>query len=126
MLNIMKVLLGDEYVEPTPEQIAEERAQELYERRLNNKVYYYETCDLIRANSPDGVREYVTARLTGRCRTGSDSSGELYHAVPYLRSGDALCGRTAGRLSAGWHERAGQEVTCKRCAAKLRKMGAQL
>jgi hypothetical protein len=60
--------------------------------------------------------------LAGRCRTGSDGTGTLVHAVPQ-GTFTALCGRTYGRHSAGWSDYLDREVTCPRCLRKMTKLG---
>lgn len=75
------------------------------------------------------AKSYEPRRLAGRCANGAERDrGRLYHAVPMRYGsvtgdiwGPALCGQKPGRLSAGWSEAAGTEVTCKRCLRKLRK-----
>lgn len=64
-------------------------------------------------------------RLMGSCRTGSDSSGDLFHAVPE-QSSVALCGRTYGRRSAGWSSVIGDAVTCPKCLRKMQRMAANV
>jgi hypothetical protein len=66
--------------------------------------------------------------LTGRGRTGSDSTGPLYHAIlapdGYLPSfGKALCGAQPGRLSNGWSDHTSDHATCPKCLKKLEKLG---
>lgn len=58
------------------------------------------------------------ARLAGMSRTGSDSTGTVFHALP-VGAYTALCGRTYGRRSAGWSDYYGREVTCLKCLRKL-------
>lgn len=60
------------------------------------------------------------ARLAGMSRTGSDSAGTVYHALP-LGQYTAVCGKTYGRKSAGWSEYYGRAVTCPKCIKKLAK-----
>ena len=60
------------------------------------------------------------ARLAGRARTGSDSAGSVYHALP-LGQYTAVCGKTYGRKSAGWSEYYGTTVTCPKCLRKMAK-----
>lgn len=79
---------------------------------------------------PAPVSEYRPARLSGRCRTGSDQSGRVIHAVftdghwgAWLNP--ALCGKRPGRLSVGWIEMDGglDAVTCPACRKKLKQGG---
>lgn len=69
--------------------------------------------------------KYVPATLGGRGRTGSDSSGTIYHAVrarngaPNYCLHPALCGKSPGRRSIGWYAPDGQTVTCPKCLKKL-------
>ena len=75
----------------------------------------------------------VIARLTGRCRTGSERGGFKTHAVlavnGFLGSADfstALCGAKPGRLSNGWVEVDGPEATtCRRCQRKAEEHAAE-
>ncbi|NLF00442.1 MAG: hypothetical protein GX601_05620 [Anaerolineales bacterium] len=62
--------------------------------------------------------DYRILRLAGRCRSGVDRAGVVFHAVP-KGSIVALCGREPGRRSAGWSTYEGSEVTCPRCRRKL-------
>jgi len=64
--------------------------------------------------------DYTPRRLAGGCRTGSDTGGRLWHALP-AGSDVAVCGATYGRRSAGWSEYRGRVITCRRC---LRRMEA--
>ena len=64
---------------------------------------------------------YYAMHLTGACRSGSDKTSTLTHAVD-AATGDAVCGRTYGRHSAGWSDRLDDAVTCPRCLRKLAKM----
>ena len=62
--------------------------------------------------------------LAGRGRSGADSTGTLFHALPAgsdLTFRDALCGKKPGRLSNGWSEawKPGQDITCPKCKKKL-------
>ncbi|NSW52961.1 MAG: hypothetical protein HPY85_10685 [Anaerolineae bacterium] len=79
---------------------------------------------------PAPVSEYRPARLSGRCRTGSDQSGRVIHAVfsdghwgDWLNP--ALCGKRPGRLSVGWIEtdEGLDAVTCPACRKKLKQGG---
>jgi len=67
-------------------------------------------------------------RMTGRCRSGHDLHGTLWHAVRATeRSGligvspwaTAVCGKIPGHRGNGWSGAAGDEITCKRCIACL-------
>ena len=87
--------------------------------------------------------KYAPKILTGRCRTGSDSTGKLVHAVPIENEpvvrddgwiawdgvsawATALCGRKPSGLSNGWSVYASSaEVTCPKCLKYLKKMGEQ-
>ena len=53
-------------------------------------------------------------------RTGSDSAGTVYHALP-LGQYTAVCGKTYGRRSAGWSDYYGKTVTCPKCIKKMAK-----
>ena len=57
---------------------------------------------------------YRITHLAGRCRSGSDSVGQMSHAVG--SDGVALCGVKPGRTSAGWSEYDDSEITCKLCS----------
>lgn len=64
--------------------------------------------------------------LAGRGRSGSDSTGTLFHALPEgseLTCRTALCGKKPGRLSNGWAAawRDGESVTCPKCLNKMAK-----
>ena len=79
---------------------------------------------------PEPISKYRPARLSGRCRTGSDQSGRVIHAVFTDGSGGgwlnpALCGKRPGRLSVGWIETDGDldAVTCPACRRKLTQGG---
>ena len=61
------------------------------------------------------------ARLAGRCRTGSDGAGSVHHALP-VGEWTALCGRTYGKLSAGWSDYYGKTVTCEACLRKMAQL----
>jgi hypothetical protein len=57
--------------------------------------------------------------LAGRCANGAErDKGTLYHAVP-SNSSWALCGRTFGRMSAGWSDMKDHPITCPRCQRRL-------
>ena len=71
---------------------------------------------------------YVPLSLGGRGRTGSDSSGSIFHAVAewngqpqFYGHSAALCGKKPGRRSIGWSTwmPSGQQITCPLCAKKL-------
>lgn len=73
-------------------------------------------------------RTYVPRRLAGRYADGRGrGSGYLYHAVQESLSWDrALCGAIpGGKLSNGWAEELGPQVTCRRCRRLLEKIGAK-
>ena len=71
------------------------------------------------------ARGYEISSKAGRCRTGSDQTGEIYHARLLGDDGwpnyKAVCGTEPGRRSAGWSswKPADREVTCKRCLKRL-------
>jgi len=68
-------------------------------------------------------------RMTGRCANGAErDGGRLWHAVRATeRSGligvspwaTAVCGKIPGHGGNGWSGAAGDEITCKRCIARL-------
>ena len=59
-------------------------------------------------------------RMSGRCRSGHDNTGAVYHAVEIRNGWDrALCGATPGDRGNGWAEYPGDAVTCPRCLKKL-------
>ena len=60
------------------------------------------------------------ARLAGMSRTGSDSAGTVFHALP-LGQYTAVCGKTYGKRSAGWSDYYGTTVTCPQCLKKMAK-----
>lgn len=63
---------------------------------------------------------YEILSMTGRCRSGSDQTGQLYHAVPPGHMfGKALCGKAPGKRGNGWSCYPGQKVTCPACIKKL-------
>ena len=65
---------------------------------------------------------YEALTMTGRCANGAQrDSGVLYHAV-MLGQYKAACGAVHGRRSR-WSEYHGGVVTCKRCLARLAKVG---
>jgi hypothetical protein len=57
--------------------------------------------------------------LTGRGRTGTDSTGPLIHAVDtddsYPNFTTAVCGAAPGRRSNGWSEYRADTATCPKC-----------
>ena len=64
--------------------------------------------------------QFEPVRMSGSCRSGSDTRGARFHAVrvgsdPWAR---ALCGAKPGDGGNGWGSRY-HEVTCPRCAEKL-------
>jgi hypothetical protein len=61
--------------------------------------------------------------LTGRGRTGSDSTGPRIHALEDGTSefGKAICGAEPGRRSNGWSEYRAPAATCPKCLKKLEK-----
>jgi hypothetical protein len=67
--------------------------------------------------------------LAGRCANGAErDGGRLFHARLLEEHGAdwyAVCGAKPGRRSAGWAywRPEDRRVTCKRCAAKLRRLG---
>lgn len=67
--------------------------------------------------------------LTGRGRTGSDSTGPLYHAInvrgegPFPTFGAAICGARPGKRSNGWSDYLGDHATCPKCLKKLERLG---
>lgn len=74
---------------------------------------------------------YVATYATGRCRSGIETGGTLYHAVPttihndyeYVSGwGKSLCGYTPGKKSNGWSDYRHGEVTCPKCTKRLEKM----
>ncbi len=86
--------------------------------------------------NPDGVcvdcaatlaRGYEISNKAGRCRTGSDQAGAIYHARLLDKNGDplwrAVCGTEPGRRSVGWssYKPATREVTCQRCLKRLQE-----
>jgi hypothetical protein len=73
----------------------------------------------IRLVGPGGT---AILRMTGRCRSGGDSTGTRYHAVPDGRPESwqlALCGAKPGERSNGWSTRIGDAVTCPRCLKRM-------
>jgi len=65
------------------------------------------------------TEQIIARRLAGAARSGSDRSGNVYHAV-VVGQDVALCGATYGKHSAGWSEYHGAAVTCPRCIRKLK------
>jgi len=66
------------------------------------------------------------SQKAGRCRSGSDRGGRIYHAVlngSAYGFAKALCGTAPSGLSAGWSTHEGDEVTCKKCLEKIAKTG---
>ena len=61
--------------------------------------------------------------LSGRCRSGSDLSGNI-HAVDWEKY-KALCGKQPGRKSAGWGEWDKEAPTCPKCIKKMEALAAQ-
>jgi hypothetical protein len=55
---------------------------------------------------------YYITHLAGRCRSGSDQTGYITHAVANFV---ALCGKRPGKRSAGWSEYQDKEITCPKC-----------
>lgn len=63
--------------------------------------------------------------MSGRCRTGSDRTGAVIHAVADSEW-TALCGKQPGRTSAGWSVWIDDEVSCPRCLKKLATIEYQI
>lgn len=62
---------------------------------------------------------FPVGRLTGRCCDGAErDGGTKWHLI--LNPGKALCGAKPGRLSNGFLEEDGREVTCPRCLKKMK------
>lgn len=61
--------------------------------------------------------------LTGRGRTGTDSTGPLVHAVDgfdgFPNFSKAICGAEPGRRSNGWSDYRAPAATCPKCLKKL-------
>jgi hypothetical protein len=64
--------------------------------------------------------------LTGRGRTGSDSTGPLIHAVDtddsYPNFTVAVCGAEPGPRSNGWSEYRAATPTCPKCIKRLEEV----
>jgi hypothetical protein len=59
---------------------------------------------------------YRITHLAGSCRSGSDNTGHVTHAVT---GQTALCGTRPGPHSAGWSEYTDRELTCPKCKKKV-------
>lgn len=113
---------------PTAEELAERGRQRAREERLKMVWHYYDLRQTVRANSENGVVEYVLCRKQGSNRSGADRAGYIYHAVAggvYNGWAEAICGTAPQGRSGGWSDEApaGAGVTCKRCAAALARDG---
>lgn len=70
-------------------------------------------------------RGYEISSKAGRCRTGSDQAGTIFHARLLDENGSpqwrAVCGTEPGRRSVGWssYKPADRRVTCQRCQKRL-------
>lgn len=70
---------------------------------------------------------YFPRVMAGSCRTATDKSGQLYHAVhtdEFPSYDAALCGKTPGRKGNGWSDWKAPRVTCPKCLAKLEEVKA--
>lgn len=73
------------------------------------------------------MTDYTPMYMTGRCRSGSDQTGQRAHAVPGTLDANAwgwtraVCGAKPGARGNGWSPYAARAVTCPRCLAALAK-----
>jgi hypothetical protein len=74
--------------------------------------------DLCPRCTKEKTQGYEMMALTGRCRSGGDWGGTLYHAVRFGEYA-AVCGAKPGRRSVGWSGYRGDDVTCPKCVKKL-------
>lgn len=70
---------------------------------------------------------YEPRVMSGSCRTATDTTGRLAHAVDVNGWGweKAVCGATPGIRGNGWSDWKPAAVTCPKCLAKLAKQAVQ-
>lgn len=66
--------------------------------------------------------DYVPLTLAGSCRSGSDNTGRIVHAVEGGHAWSALCGKQPRGRSAGWSSWPSEAVTCPKCLARLEEL----
>ena len=79
------------------------------------------------------ARGYEISRMAGRLANGAEADGGyLYHARLLEADGypafKAVCGAQPGRRSIGWgaYKPSSRRVTCKRCLARLQRLGYEV
>lgn len=65
--------------------------------------------------------EYKILTKAGSCRSGSDRTGNIAHAILKGGNGNAVCGTYPQGKSAGWSSYESEKVTCPKCLSKLSK-----
>lgn len=82
---------------------------------------YIQEGDMCEYCQKEVAQGYQVRSLAGRCRSGIDTHGTLFHALDFENE-IALCGAKPGRRSVGWSAWGhGKDANCKRCLKKLEK-----